>query len=213
MSKNKNSVENSVKAIDNAMNASIKDLTEMEKNTVNDQAETIIATSIEMAMEFVEVESDLIAHASQAKSLNEEEMQLREAIAKAMQAKGLVSVSASLRTMEAARKEKTVLSEVAKRITALCNCHEKGKSYTVKTSDLADLTTFKKVKDTKGNVNSVRNTLESEVGKAVQYMMKDTQGKVDKWTGKIEMPSDSVDYTLSAPSNRNGNRLVIHFQD
>ncbi len=185
----------------------------MEKNNIAIQAETVVETNIATIEMVVEAESNIAAHAKEAAKLTKEEKQLQEEIAKVMKAKGLVSCPASLACIEATTKKESVLQVVAKRIVALCACHVPGASYTVKTSDLAPLTMFRKVKDAKGNISSRRNSIEEEVAKAVQTIMAGTQGKVDRYTGKVEAPANPVNYNLQSPSDRNGNRLMIHFTD
>ena len=184
-----------------------------EKNNLVDVAATVSETLEKDFLATVEQESDLVAHASGSAELNQHEKDLKEAIAKAMLAKGLVSVQPSLATMAEASKSGTVVSELAARVITLCRCHEKGKSYTIKTSDMSELCGFRKEHNSDGQVISVRNSLEKELAKAVQTLMKGTDGKVCKDTGKVTPASNPVKYSLQAPSNRNGNRLAIHFQD
>jgi hypothetical protein len=184
-----------------------------KKNSLVDVAATVSETLEKDFLATVEKETDLVALASDSAELSKQELELRDAIAKAMQAKGLVSVSPSLATMAEASKVGTVVSELASRIVTLCKCHEKRKSYTVKTSDLIELCGFRKEHNAEGQVISVRNSLEKELTKAVQTLMKGTDGKVCKDTGKITPASNPVKYSLQAPSNRNGQRLVIFFQD
>lgn len=161
--------KNTVKNLDNALNASIKDLVAMEKNSLEEQAKTVL----EEKLSFIESSVEETVHT--AEETNGAELALKEAMKKIMVSKGLVSCPIPPLFLN---KEQGWKETIRQRLVALIECHKPGGNYSVKTHDL-DIVEYKTVRS--GNSKTqVAVSKEAAIGKYVSVLMADSKDKSEK---------------------------------
>lgn len=185
---------NAVKTIDNAMNASIKDLAEMEKNSLEEQAKTVL----EERLSFIESAVEETAHT--VEETDKEEQELRAAMKKIMDAKGLVSADVPVLFFT---KDTGWRETLRQRLVALIECHKPGATYNVKIHDL-EFKEYKTVRNGNSKVQ-VEVAKETAIAKYVSMLMsdsKDTSEKLKDGSYKITPAKSPACFIIKAPTTK-----------
>lgn len=163
-----------------------------EKNLINVQAETVFETMLAT----VETAVDSTVHTVEA--VDEQEQELKKAIAAMMASRGLVSCNVPILAMET---ETGWREELRRRFVAIVNCHRPGATVRVKTDDLI-IDEEKTVKN--GNKKTVvKVSRHDAIGKTVAGWMADSKDKSERLeTGKIKLTEakDPVSFTVKTPT-------------
>lgn len=189
---NKTETKNLVESLDNALNASIKDLVEMEKNSLEEQAKTVL----EERLSFIEDAVEETVHT--VDNIDKEEQELRVAMKKIMDAKGLVSTDVPVLFFT---KDNGWREVIRKRLVALIECHKPGATYNVKIHDL-EFKEFKTVRTGNSKVQ-VEVAKETAIAKYVSMLMadsKDTSEKLNDGSYKITPAKSPAAFIIKAPT-------------
>ena len=165
-----------------------------EKNNLQVQAETVLAerlSFIENAIEETVLTID---------NIDKEELELRTAMKKIMEAKGLVSCPVPVLFFT---KDNGWRETLRRRIVALIECHKPGGTYNVKIHDL-EFKEYKTVRN--GNSKTqVEVAKETAIAKYVSLLMadsKDTSEKLKDGSYDITPAKSPADFIIKAPTTK-----------
>ena len=142
---------------------------QQEQNSLADQAKTVLEERIAFIQEAVEESVHTV------ENIDQEELELKAAMAKIMDAKGLVSADVPPLFFN---KETGWRETLRQRLVALIECHKPGAAYNVKIHDL-EFKEYKTVRNGNSKVQ-VEVTKETAIAKYIAALMADSKDKSEK---------------------------------